>query len=140
MVRPGHTRGGGVQGRSRGRGRGRGRCRGRGRSSGRGRGHGRGRGRDPFAGLLDREKEVLCGVRRHQESNAYVCPFSDPTPGPAILVDGDSARELFESFYTNEVWDLIVAETNRYAAQQWQQAGTPGRPWHDVTVEWVGRF
>ena len=33
------------------------------------------------------------------------------------------------------MWNLIVTETNRYAAQQRQQASTPGRRWHDVTVE-----
>ena len=99
-VRPGHTRGGSAKGRSRGRGRGRGQCKGRGRSSGKGRGHGRGQERDPFARLSVREKEVSCGVWRHQESNAYVFPFSGPTPGPAVHVDGDSARKLFERICT----------------------------------------
>ena len=38
------------------------------------------------------------------------------------------------------MWDLLVSETNRYAAQQRQQDTTPGRPWHDVTVEGMKAF
>ena len=51
--------------------------------------------------MSGREKEVLGGVWRHQESNVYVFPFSGPNP--TVLIDSDSARELFERFYTDEV-------------------------------------
>ena len=43
--------------------------------------------------------------------------------------------DLFCRFFTDEVWDLLVAETNRYAARCRQQNTHPrGRPWTDVTV------
>ena len=71
------------------------------------------------------------GIRKVMDN--YVFAFS----GPTTSVDTDSARERF---YTDEVWDLIVAETNRYAAQQRQQASTHGRPWNDVTVEEMKDF
>ena len=41
------------------------------------------------------------------------------TPGPTTPVDSSmSAVDLFCRFFTDEVWDLIVFETNRFAATQ----------------------
>ena len=73
------------------------------------------------------------------ESEAYVFPFSGPTPGPARPVGLDSASEIFCRYFTDEVWESLVVETKK-AAQQRQHAPTPGRPWHDVTVEEVKAF
>ena len=57
-------------------------------------------------------------------------------PGPSSPVDDSaSAVDLFCRFFTDEVWDLLVAETNRYAARCRQQNTHPReRPWTDVTV------
>ena len=47
--------------------------------------------------------------------------------------------QLFNKFFTDEVWDLLVTETNRYS-----KLGFPkqrcARPWHDITVEDMKAF
>ena len=43
-----------------------------------------------------------------------------------------SALDLFSCCFTNEVWELFVAETNRFAANYAQIPGT--RCWYEVTV------
>ncbi len=52
------------------------------------------------------------------ESTHIVYPFSGPQPGPLRPI-GSNARaiELFHIFFSDEALELVVAETNRYAAQ-----------------------
>ena len=47
--------------------------------------------------------------------------------------------ELFSHFFTDEVWDLIVTGTNRYAAAN-RSVSTHSHPWTDVTVEEMKAF
>ena len=48
---------------------------------------------------------------------------------------------FFPVFFSDNVWDLLVTETNRYAAQVRQQnLHTSPRPWVDVTVEEMKAF
>lgn len=57
-------------------------------------------------------------------------------PGP-----GSKPVEYFERFFTPEVWDLLVSETNRYADQVRQQIQAPqARPWHCVTHDEMKAF
>jgi len=62
------------------------------------------------------------------------------TPGSNIpFSDSTTAVSLFDRFFTEEVWDLFVTETNRYAASN--QSGKPkARNWYDVTVDEMRAF
>lgn len=50
-----------------------------------------------------------------------------------------SPLKLYCKFFTDEVWDLMVTETNRYASSglPWQQHA---RNWKDVTVSDMKAF
>ena len=156
----------GVRGLGKGRARGRGRGRGRGRASrsrsplttsslpmGRGRGRGRGRGgclpptlpgsrvRNPVYGPLTEEDTILAGPWLKRESEGFAWRYSGPTPGPSQPVDTSmSASELFARYFTDEVWQLIVDETNRYAASCRQNLSDHSRPWTPVTVADIKAF
>ena len=62
------------------------------------------------------------------------------TPGPTLPIGNScSARELFERFFTQEAWDLLVQETNRYA--NLVTGSTPNsRPWNGTNVEEMKAF
>ena len=67
--------------------------------------------------------------------------FSGPTPGPTTPSTGQSASACFGRFFTDEVWDLPVEETNRYAAEcRGSQSARRPWPWHDVTREEMKAF
>ena len=51
-----------------------------------------------------------------------------------------SASELFARYFTDEVWQLIVDETNRYAASCRQNLSDHSRPWTPVTVADIKAF
>ena len=130
----------------RGRGRGRGRRnastgRGRGRA-GRGRGMGRGTGRRPVFGPLTEDQTTLEGPWERKESNALCWGYAGSAPGPASTVSTTvSALDLFCRFFVVGVWDLLVTETNRYAAQTMQNSThAHPRPWTDIGVEEMKAF
>ena len=53
--------------------------------------------------------------------------------------DSTTAVSLFDRFFTEEVWDLLVTETNRYVATN--QSGKPHAcKWYDVTVKEMRTF
>ena len=61
------------------------------------------------------------------------------TSGPNFPIDSSSALELFERFFMQEAWDLLVQETNRYA--NIVTGSTPNaRPWNDTNVEEMKAF
>ena len=65
------------------------------------------------------------------------------TPGPTSLevAPGSYLRavDLFNLFFTDEVWDLLVLETNRFAALNLSH--TPrARPWQDITKDEMKAF
>lgn len=63
-----------------------------------------------------------------------VGPLNPPSPG-------SKAIEYFERFFTQQMWDLLVLETNRYADQVRQQILSPqARPWHCVTHDEMKAF
>jgi len=47
--------------------------------------------------------------------------------------------ELFSLFYTDEVWDLLVAETNHYAGENFSTS-CHARKWKNVTVQQMKAF
>ena len=55
-----------------------------------------------------------------------------PTSADTFLRSTLSALDLFSCCFTNEVWELFVAETNRFAANYAQIPGT--HCWYEVTV------
>ncbi len=63
------------------------------------------------------------------------------TPGPTSPdVTGDSTPvELFCRFFSDDVWDLIKEETNRYAGTCITN-NLSGRVWNDATVEELRAF
>ncbi|XP_041480389.1 piggyBac transposable element-derived protein 4-like [Lytechinus variegatus] len=61
-------------------------------------------------------------------------PFTG-SPGPTADYSGLTPVEIFFLFFTAEVWDLIVEETNRYASQTmagWTDAKRDAYRWTDV--------
>ena len=112
------VRGRGARGDRGARGRGAGRRpRGRGGKCVQGRGHGAG-------------DEIDMIKWKKEESNALYYNYHN-TPGPTG--SDVTAIELFSRFFTAEVWDLLVQETNRYASEN--VSHTPhARPWEDATV------
>ena len=62
--------------------------------------------------------------------------FRGGEPGPTFPVDSSmSTLDFFSRFFTDEVWELIVTHTNRYAARLRQQSHHASiRVWHDVSV------
>ena len=119
-----------VVGRRRGRGRGRGRGRERGKGlvqSSVGRGVGGSGPRSVCVGQLD----PIPDSWDHEESSSLSYVYNKEH-GPTHSLPSDiSATDLFCQFFTDEVWCLLVDETNRYASQNI----FPGsRAWHDTTV------
>ena len=146
------------RGRARGRGRGRGcdRGRGLGRGRGRGRGHGR-RGRrrghggvgstssgsdhGSTAGVTD--PSALLPVDETQwvkaEPNSYCYQYTQ-TPGPTQqFTDRTTALEFFTKYFTDDVWNLLVTKTNRYAHAN-VSSGPHSRAWNDVTIDEMKAF
>ena len=73
------------------------------------------------------------------ESNALNYNYNN-TPGPTTTAGSDvTPLNLFSRFFTDEVWELLVEETNRYASEN--VSHTPhARPWKDVTVPEMKAF
>ena len=132
----GAARGRGTTPRTRGRGRARGRGGVRG-AGGRGRGATSMRGTGCGAGLSSGGIDMINWKK--DESNALNYNYNK-TPGPTTTASSNvTPLELFSRFFTDEVWDLLVQETNRYASEN--VSHTPhARPWEDVTVPEMKAF
>ena len=76
----------------------------------------------PFAGDIDRPEDVKAGwVKDDMEGLPLIAPF---TARNGLLVDMDSRKPLdfFNLFFKENMWDLLVTETNRYAEQRSEEA------------------
>ena len=141
------------RGRSRGRSRSRGTARSRSRSTrghGRRRGHGRGRGRGrgrgttatPGSTTTPGSTNYLEAVsdnwhKREPDSCTYVY---NKTPGSTVPIpDGTSSLDIFCRFFTDEVWDLLVTETNRYAHDH-PSTKPNARVYDDVDIDEMKAF
>ena len=61
---------------------------------------------------------LLCQKWRKHEPNNTVFPFAGPQPGPTVPVTRTTrACDLFDRFFTGEVWMLIIEESNRHASE-----------------------
>ncbi len=101
------------------------------------RGTGRGRSRGRSHG--DENDRIDVSKWKKEESEAVSYPYT-MTAGPTMRLDSDvTPGELFSTFFADDVWDLIVQETNRYA---YANVGhTPhARPWEDVTTPEMKAF
>ena len=66
----------------------------------------------------NRRDATLCRKWRKQEPNGNVFPFAGPQPGPTVAVTrATTAANLFDRFFTGEVWELIIEESNRHARE-----------------------
>ena len=138
------------------RGRGRGRL---GRGCGVGRGQrlhretriirrGRGRGCSSFVGPSATTVssgglatvDVVNGSWVKQEpSSSYYSYSKTPEPTSVVSSETPSALHLFGHFFTDEVWDLLVVETNSYASSVVGKSPA-ARPWAPVTVPEMKAF
>ena len=133
-------RGRGFRGRRRGfRGR-----RGRRGHTGPGRGsrNGRGRGQVSIVHVTptDTDDESVITWQKKEPSSMNF-PYTG-TPGPTASTStlaNESPVQLFHRYFTDDVWMLIVEETNRFASAN--VGHTPhARPWHDATVPELKAF
>ena len=119
------------------RGCGRGAGHGRGRGAGRGRGRG-GRGR---GGRVARPQDPELEWSRTYNLPADR-PFVEQSPGPTQRYPADTrAGAFFDQMFTDEIWDMLVTETNRYHDQQ--AASEPNkhkRKWDPVTKDRMKAF
>ena len=140
-------RGRGFRGRGRGfRGRGRGFRGRRGRRGhtgpGRGSRNGRGRGQVSIVHVTptDTDDESVITWQKKEPSSMNF-PYTG-TPGPTASTStlaNESPVQLFHRYFTDDVWMLIVEETNRFASAN--VGHTPhARPWHDATVPELKAF
>ena len=142
--------GDGRRGRRRGRGRGRGSGRGRPVPVGRARGRGRGR-QLPLGGPggdgSDSDGSDSDGSDSDSGGTDFQPCGTTPQfcmpPGAQVIHPPEAgALQYFDLFYTEEVWQKIVTETNIYAAQQ--RAAHPPPPfaprWQPVTIETMKAF
>ena len=68
-------------------------------------------------GPLTLDEKILAGPWVRGESDAVCFRYSGPDDGPATPVDTSmSVPELCSRYFTDEVWTLLVTETNRHAA------------------------
>ena len=122
-----------------GRGRGRG-GRGCGRGDG-GRGHGPGSGRAAVSSGPSGLDTVTDNWQK-QEPSSCTYPYIN-TPGPTLPIPpGTTELDLFYRYFTPEVWNLLVTETNRYAAANLTDPSNKphARKWWDVTVDEIKSF
>ena len=89
----------------------------------------------PTSGSID----VVGGKWRKRVGTTALAHIYDGTPGIASPPPNvPSALELYDRFFTTDVWDLLVTETNRFAALRTQTRHS--RPWKDTTVEELKAF
>lgn len=77
--------------------------------------------------LTDRQRKVFVDGWKKQENSYTTFSFTGETPGPATPSAGESWFSYFDWFFTSEVWDLLVTETNRFAAQSRANITSPRR-------------
>jgi len=76
-------------------------------------------------------------------SHLLVVILTKKTPGSTLpFPDGTIKVNLFNRFFTPEVWDLLVSETNRYAEANLPCHSSKPRAqtWENVTVEEMKAF
>ena len=76
----------------------------------------------------------------HEDFN-FDCEFVGNT---MRMLPSKSALEFFHIIFTEDVYALIVTQTNLYAAQQRREPRNQKDPWSDLTVDefktWLGLY
>ena len=68
------------------------------------------------------------------ESSAF-CYNYECSPGPTSAFDTNSTvLDVFSKFFTDEVWDLLVTETNHYADDT-RIVSPSYRAWQPISIE-----
>ena len=144
---------GNERGRGKGLGSGRGRSisgSGRGRVSDRRRGSGRGRGSGRRQSMSkeerERERQRLLEAKWKPADHEPNIPDFTATPGIQVeLPDEPSEVDFVNLFFTNDVFDLLVTQTNLYASQYISNhpnlfAHSQARSWHNTTSDEMKKF
>ncbi|KAL9967433.1 hypothetical protein ACROYT_G025655 [Oculina patagonica] len=120
------------------------------RQAGGERGRGRGRGRAARGGARPgRPRRRQGPVEPHidwsdQYTPTQIPDFGEPHPGPTRRfpnVNTTRERDFFDLLFTDNIWELLVQETNKYYQQQ--KAADPNkhkRPWALVTRDEMEAF
>ena len=84
--------------------------------------------------------EIGSTVWKREEPQCYAQAYTQ-TPGPTStdVTDESTPAELFCHFFSDEVWDLMKVETNRYAST-YIDSNPSSRAWSDTTVEELKAF
>ena len=101
---------------------------------------GRGRGGTSATSDTDHALPEVAGTWEADEEPQSVLYRYREIPGSTVPFDDDTtAVSLFYRYFTDEVWNLLVTETNRYA--QANLSSMPhARAWTDVTIEEMKAF
>ena len=80
--------------------------------------HGSTRARSVRGGRLTKQKSqnqlLLEGPWEKEESNSLIFPYQGSEPGPTTSIDTcTSVADIFSRFFTDDVWGLLVSETNK---------------------------
>jgi len=79
---------------------------------------------------------------QRQEPSSCTCPYTKVPGSTLTFPDGTTKLNIFFRFFTPEVWNLLVTETNRYAAANLPDPANTLHPryWKDVTVSDMKAF
>ena len=87
------------------------------RGNGRGRRRGRGRGLAGVGCVACQQDPPIAWSRNYVVPAER--PFAQPSPGPAHRYPRDSREgKFFDAMFPDDMWELMVTETNRYHDQQ----------------------
>ena len=85
-------------------------------------------------------EEWLSGIVTHEDFD-----FDETSVGPTkLLLPNKSALDFFHIIFTQDVYDLIVTQTNLYTSQQRMEPRNQKQSWSDLTVgefkTWLGLY
>jgi len=82
---------------------------------------------------------TIVGTLQNEEPQTLQFPYTATSGSNIPFSDSTTAVSLFDRFFTEEVWDLLVAKTNKYAATR--QSDKPhARNWFAVSVDEMRAF
>ena len=102
-------------------------------------GHGTTRGYGVVTGGCGRGRDQNPLGQWKKEEPSSLCFNYGLTPGPRIHLHNITPLELFCKYFTDEVWDLLVTETNRYACSRFP-CRQHARPWTDISTDEMKAF
>ena len=71
----------------------------------------------PFIGPRTLVESIISSGRKKEESSSLLYTFAGPPPGPVQPINTDTRASKIFRLCSEEAIDLVVEETNRYAAQ-----------------------